>query len=135
MTVIDAFRDALTGDDPTAAAPLFAEDVVLHSPAVISTDYRGRELVGRIAGFSAQVLGDVRFTDELHSAGQSTHGLVFEATVGEQPAQGVLYLATRDDRIAEVTLLLRPLRAVEAFVQAMGARGAQPALDFAAGTE
>lgn len=135
MTVIDALRHALTSGDPTAAASLFAEDAVLHSPAVISVDYTGREQVGRIAGFSAQVLGDIRFTDELHSADQGTHALIFEGTVAEQPAQGVLYLATRDDRIAEITLLLRPLRAVEAFVQAMGTRGAQPAVDFAAGIQ
>ena len=99
MTVIDAFRRALATADPAAAA-LFAEDVVLHSPAVISTGYTGRQQVARIAGFAAQVLGDIRFTDELHSPEQSTHGLVFEATVGEQRAQGALYLSTANDLIA-----------------------------------
>ena len=136
MNTLDAFRSAFETSDAAAAVATFAEDVVLHSPAVISQDYAGRELAGRIIGFAAQVLEDVRFTDELHSPEGSTHGLVLEARVGAERAQGILYLGTADDgRITGVTLLLRPLRAVQAFVEAMGVRGAQPALDYAAGTE
>jgi hypothetical protein len=135
MTVIDAFKDAVAASDPAAAVAALAEDVVLHSPAVISTEYAGRERVGRIVGFAAQVLQGIRFTDELHGADRSTHALVFEVRVGDQPAQGVFYLRTGDGHIVDLTLLLRPLRALEAFVEAMRARGAEPALDLAAGRE
>lgn len=135
MTVIDSFRAAIEASDPAAAVAAFAEDVVLHSPAVISVDYTGRERVGRITGFAARTLEDICFTDELHSGDQGTHGLVFEARVGDQRTQGIFYLGTSDGRIVSLTLLLRPLRAVEAFVGAMGALGAEPALDFAGGTD
>jgi limonene-1,2-epoxide hydrolase len=135
MTVIEAFRTAMEAKDLAAVTATFAEDVVLHSPAVIATEYAGRERVSRITGFAAQTLGDIRFTDELHGSEDRSHGLVFEATVGDQRAQGIFYLRTDDGGIVSLTLLLRPLRAVEAFVQAMGARGAEPALDFSAGNE
>jgi len=135
MNPVDAFRSAFESRDAAAAMAIFAEDVVLHSPAVISQDYSGRELTGRIIGFAAQVLEDVRFTDELHSPDGSSHALVLEARVGAERAQAILYLGTAADRIASITFMLRPLRAVQAFVEAMGSRGAQPALDYAAGTD
>jgi hypothetical protein len=133
VTVIDAFRTALETGDRSAATAGFAEQVVLHSPAVISTDYTGRELVSQITGMAVQTLQGIRFTDELHSLHDDTHALVFEATVGDEPAQGVFHVATSGGMIVSLTLLLRPLRAVQAFVDSMGSRGAQPALDHARG--
>ena len=94
MNPLDAFRSSFETRDPTAAVATLAEDVVLHSPALISRDYAGPELVGGILGFAAQVLEDVHFTDELHSPDGSTHGLVLEARIGTEQAQGVLYLGT-----------------------------------------
>jgi hypothetical protein len=135
MNPVDAFRSAVVARDAAAAVATFADDVILHSPAVISQDYAGREVIGRIIAFAAQVLEDVRFTDELHSPDGSTHGLVLEARIGEERAQAILYLRTAADRIASITFLLRPLRAAQAFVGAMGSLGAQPALDYAAGID
>jgi hypothetical protein len=133
MTVIDTFRTALETGDRDAATAGFAAEVVLHSPAVISTDYTGRELVTQITGMAMQTLDGIRITDELHSPHGDTHALLFEAAVGDEPAQGVFHLATADGRIVSLTLLLRPLRAVQAFVETMRSHGAQPALDHARG--
>jgi SnoaL-like domain len=135
MTVIDSFRSAMEARDTAAVVATFAEDVVLHSPAVISSEYAGRERVSRIMGLAGQTLEDIRFTDELHAADHRTHALVLEARVGDQPAQGILYLGTDGDLIASVTLMLRPVRSQQAFVDAMLARGAEPALDYARGTQ
>ncbi|HEY2704933.1 MAG TPA: nuclear transport factor 2 family protein [Candidatus Dormibacteraeota bacterium] len=133
MTVIDSFRTAIETGDRGAATAGFAADVVLHSPAVISTDYRGRDLVAQITGMAMQTLSGIRITDELHGGGGDTHALVFEGNVGDEPAQGVFHLATRDGEIVGLTLLLRPLRAVQAFVETMRSHGAQPAIDHARG--
>jgi hypothetical protein len=133
VTVIDTFRTALETGDRTAATAGFAEQVVLHSPAVISTEYAGRELVAQTVGMAMQALQGIRFTDELHSVHDDTHALVFDATVGDEPAQGVFHLGTSGGQIVSLTLLLRPLRAVQAFVDTMGSQGAQPALDHARG--
>jgi hypothetical protein len=133
MTVIDSFRTALETGDRGAATAGFAADVVLHSPAVISTDYRGRELVAQITGMAMQTLEGIRLTDELHGRDGGSHALVFEAAVGDEPAQGVFHLATGGGQIVSLTLLLRPLRAVQAFVDTMRSKGAQPALDHARG--
>lgn len=75
-------------------------------------------------------------TDELHSPDGRTHALLVDGRVGAQSLQGCLYLRTDDTGLVDdLTFMLRPLRAVEAFVAAMGALGAQPALDLQAGGE
>ena len=80
-----------------------------------------------------QVLEEVRVTDLLHDEDGLTVGFVFEARVGRLPSQAFMLLRTNGDRISELTLLLRPLAALDAFVRAMADLGAQPALDAGAG--
>ena len=134
MTVVDRFRSAFTAGDAAALDGAFAEDAVLHSPAVISTEYRGRELVTRITGLAMRTLSDVRFTDELHGDTGGSHALVLDAAVGGERVQGVLYFTTgADGLITGLTFMLRPLRGVQAFVETMLGFGAQPALDHAEG--
>lgn len=87
-------------------------------------------------GFAMQTIEDRRVTDELHSSDGRTHALLVEGRVSAQSLQGCLYLRTDDAGLVDdLTFMLRPLRAVEAFVAAMGALGAQPALDLQAGGE
>jgi hypothetical protein len=102
---------------------------------VISTEYTGRERVEGILRRALDTLGQVRFTDELHSADLSTHALVFDATVTGQAVQGIFYLGIANGRIGSLTLMMRPARGQQAFVDAMLTRGAEPALDFASGTQ
>ncbi|HEY3238693.1 MAG TPA: nuclear transport factor 2 family protein [Acidimicrobiia bacterium] len=136
MTTIEGFRKAFEGDDLPGVVATFAEDIVLHSPAVIESEYPGRSLVATIMGLAMQTVDDKRVTDELHSPDGRTHALMVEGRVGAQSLQGCLYLRTNDNGLVDdLTFMIRPLHAVEAFVTAMGARGAQPALDLQAGGE
>ena len=64
---------------------------------------------------------DSRYTDEL--TGDGTHGLVFEARVGEKQLQGWDYLALdADGLVTELTVMVRPLSGLIAVAEAMAAR-------------
>lgn len=126
---LEAARTAMTTADPAPIVATFTDDVQLHSPALISPDYRGRPVVGSIVAAALQALEDVRVTDVMRSADGTTGGLVFDARVRGLSAQGFVLLRTQGDRVREITLLLRPLPALRAFVERMGELGAQPALD------
>jgi hypothetical protein len=134
VDTIETFRKAFEGGDHAGVVATFADDIVLHSPAVIESEYPGRELVATIMGLAMETIEEPRIPDVLHSDDGSTHALIVEGRVGAQRLQGMLYLRTDATGLVEdVTFMIRPLRANEAFVAAMGARGAQPALDLEAG--
>ena len=126
---LEAARTGMTTADPAPIIATFADDVQLHSPALTSSDYRGRQLVGSIVAAALQALENVRVTEVMRSAEGTTGGLVFDARVRGLSAQGFVLLRTQGDRVREITLLLRPLPALRAFVERMGELGAQPALD------
>ena len=131
---IAAFRQALEGDDHPGVAATLSDGVVLHSPAVIETEYSGRDLVAGIIRFAMDTIEDGRVTDELHGGGGASHAIMMEGRIGAQPLQACLYLRSdAGDRIDEVTFMLRPFHAVAAFVDAMAAAGAQPAVDLKSG--
>jgi hypothetical protein len=126
---LEAARAGMTASDPAPILATFADDVQLHSPALISSDYRGREVVGSIVAAALQALEDVRVTDVLRSADGTTGGVVFDARVRDLSAQGFVLLRMDGDQVSEITLLLRPVAALRAFIERMGELGAQPALD------
>ncbi len=130
---LETLGSALEAGDPAPIVGTFSEDIQLHSPAIIGPEYRGRELVASIVSAAMQVLDEVRVTDVLHAEDADTAGVVFEARAREVPAQGFLLLRTRGEYVSELTLLLRPLSALGAFVSAMAELGAQPALDAGKG--
>jgi hypothetical protein len=135
MSVVETFRKAAESGDYSALGPILAPDVALHSPAVIDTDYTGSELVNGILAAAFQVLQDIRFTDVLHGEDGRSHGLMVEMRIGDQRGQGFIYLEEGDGLVTHLTFLVRPLRANQAFVEAMGLLGAQPALDYEAGQQ
>ena len=127
---LETLRSAFEAGDPAPILATFADDVQLHSPALISPpDYRGRDVVGPIVTLAMRVIEEVRVTDLLESRDAQTGGAIFQARIGGQPAQGVVMLRTKDNRVAEITLLIRPLPALRDFVTRMGELGAQPAID------
>ena len=128
---LDALRSAFEVGDPAPIVATFSDDVQLHSPALIGPEYRGRDLVASIVTSAMQVLEDARVTDVVQTADGATGGVVFDARVGELPAQGFILLRTNGGRVSEITLILRPLPALRAFVDRMGELGAKPALDAA----
>ena len=117
MTLLEAIanrdRDALVG--------LLAEDVVFHSPV---QTYRGRDQVIHLLLTIGGILEAIEIT---RPAGRATF---FATQVEEHPMDGVLDVDTDGDgRITEITLMLRPLAALQAAVARMAralAHGAQP---------
>ncbi len=128
-SALDSLRSGLEAGDPAPILATFSQDVQLHSPAIIGPEYRGRDLVASIVAAAMKVLEEVRVTDVLHGEDAATAGVVFDARVRELPSQGFILLRMRGEHISELTVLLRPLASLGAFVSAMAELGAQPALD------
>ncbi|MDQ3934337.1 MAG: nuclear transport factor 2 family protein [Actinomycetota bacterium] len=96
---------------------LLAPTVVFNSPVTFKP-FRGAETVAVVLRGVFEVFEGFHYVDEL--AGEELHGLVFEARVGERDVSGIdLFRATTDGRIAELTVMVRPLSAVAALAEAM----------------
>jgi uncharacterized protein len=114
-----AFHDAVVAGDMETAIAQLADDVVFRSPAV-HRPYEGREATATILRAVAEVFEDFHYTDVLDEGDRA--GLVFAARVGDRQLQGWDYLRFDDDgRIAELTVMLRPLSGLIAVTEAMGA--------------
>jgi hypothetical protein len=102
--------------DDWAAA--LAPDVVLHSP-ILRAPFVGREVAVELYGVLFEVLGDVDITHEL-SDGDS-HAFFWRAQIGARSIEGTdLLRHDEHGKIAEVTVLLRPLVAIATFAAAVG---------------
>lgn len=107
------FRTAVEGGQFDTIGDIFAEDGVLHSP-IAQRPYRGRAVIATVVGAVARVLDDFRFERELDGA------LMFRATVDGLDIQGCDFLHTDDDGLVdEITVMMRPLKAVAAFAARM----------------
>jgi hypothetical protein len=110
MDLLSAIRER----DREALAALVADEVVFHSPA---TTYRGREQVVDLLVVIGKVLEDVTTTRELETV------KFIKGRSERDELDGVLVeVKGEDGRIAEITILLRPLAAVQrAVVRVAGA--------------
>jgi hypothetical protein len=114
----DRFRDAVEARDHAAVVDALAPDVVFNSP-VAFRPFEGRETVGEVLAAVLDTFEDFRYTDEL--AGPTAHALVFRARVDGKELEGIdLLRFDADGRIADFTVLVRPLSATIALAQAMG---------------
>jgi hypothetical protein len=120
MSTAERYRAAVEAKDLDSVAELLAEEIVFHSPVTFHP-FLGRETVTRLLAEVVQVFEDFRFTDELRMDG--AHALIFRATVAGKEIEGIDLLRFDDDgRIADFTVMLRPLSAFTLFAQAMGER-------------
>ena len=106
---------AIAAGDRDALAAMVSDGVVYHTPG---TTYRGREQVVDVLAVGPSVIANLRATRDQVAIGDG-EGLTFvTGTVEQEQLHGVL-LEARDEagRIAEITLLLRPLSAVQAAVR------------------
>ncbi|MDP7703676.1 MULTISPECIES: nuclear transport factor 2 family protein [unclassified Mycobacterium] len=109
------FRAAVEAGQFATIGSIFAEDGVLHSP-IAHRPYRGRAVIATVVGTVATVLDDFHFVRELDGA------LIFQATVDGLEIQGCDILHTDDDGLVdEITVMMRPLKAVAAFAARMRA--------------
>jgi len=103
--------DAIRAADRDALRALLADEVVFHSPV---QTYRGKDQVVHLLVTIGGVLDAIGVTRELNGV------TFFTAEVEEHPMDGVLDEHTDDDgRIAEITLMLRPLAQLQAAVARM----------------
>jgi hypothetical protein len=113
----DAFRAAAEAKDFGAADELFAEDASFRSP-VVYKPYEGRDQIKVLLSAVVQVFEDFRYVHHVETGDVAV--LMFEARVGEKRLQGVDILRFgADDRIAEMTVMVRPMSGVHALAEAM----------------
>jgi hypothetical protein len=121
-----AFRRAAETKDLDLLRETLAEDVVLHSP-ILFKGFEGRDTAMFVLANVIEVFEDFRYLDEVH--GDGTVVLRFAAKVdGNLEIEGIDYLTLdADGRVTDLTVFLRPLKAVHAFNERMSARlGAAP---------
>ncbi|XVU26899.1 nuclear transport factor 2 family protein [Actinoplanes sp. CA-054009] len=122
---VHPFRAAVESDDIAAAIALLDDDVLFHSP-VVHKPYRGRAAVAEILRAVVEVFEDFHYVREISSPGSLDHALVFRARVGDRELEGCDFIhQTADGRIAELTVMVRPLSASLALAESMKARLAQ----------
>jgi hypothetical protein len=115
------FRAAVEAGDIEAAVALLAPDVTFRSP-VVHRPYEGADAVAVLLRAVFEVFEDFRYHEELQS-GDGGHALIFAARVGDRELQGLDLL--RDDdrgRIAQFTVMVRPLSGALALAEAMKAK-------------
>jgi SnoaL-like protein len=115
----DAFRAAVESEDPEALTDTLAEGVVFRSPVVFRA-YEGKEVVSTILTQGAmKVFEDFRYVDQL-SDGDS-EALIFAARVGDRTLDGLdLLRFDADGKVAELTVMVRPMSGLNALAEAMG---------------
>ncbi|HTT95079.1 MAG TPA: nuclear transport factor 2 family protein [Solirubrobacterales bacterium] len=126
MSAPHPFRRAAETKDLDLLRENLAEDVVLHSP-ILFKGFEGREMTMVVLANVIQVFEDFRYLDEVH--GDGTVVLRFAAKVaGKFEIEGIDYLTLdAGGRVTELTVFLRPQKAVQAFNELMVARlGAAP---------
>ncbi|MCB0926155.1 MAG: nuclear transport factor 2 family protein [Mycobacterium sp.] len=115
------FRHAVEAGDLDAAIALLDDGVIFRSP-IAHKPYVGKEVVGLILRTVATIFEDFVYEREIGAPGSPDHALVFAATVDGLQIQGCDFLRTNDaGLIEEFTVMLRPLKAVQAFAGKMGA--------------
>jgi hypothetical protein len=120
------FRRAAEDKDLELLRETLAEDVVLHSP-ILFKGFEGREMAMVVLANVIEVFEDFRYLDEVHADGTAV--LRFAAKVdGKFEIEGIDYLTLDDEgRVTDLTVFLRPQKAVQAFNERMVARlGAAP---------
>jgi hypothetical protein len=117
-----AFRRAVEARELDSIGTLLAEDVVLHSPIAFKP-YHGRETVAKIIKLVGSILQDFAYQCEIGAESDDDHALVFGARIDDLSIQGCDFVHTdADGLIDELTVMMRPLRAVQAFETQMKAR-------------
>ena len=111
------FRLAIEAGDHAAAIDELAPGCQFHSP-VAFRPFDGKEATAGVLTAIASVFEDFEYIDEL-TAGD-TVALIFRARVGDKSVQGIDYLRLDEDgKIAEFTVMLRPLSAIMAVGERM----------------
>ena len=116
----DAFRKAAEAKDFAAGEDLFADDVTFNSP-VVYKPYEGPEALAMLLSAVVRVFENFRYLHQVETGDVAV--LMFEANVGDRDLQGVDILSFDDDgKIAELTVMVRPMSGMHALAEAMKAQ-------------
>jgi SnoaL-like protein len=114
------FRVAAEAKDVALMTETLREDVVLHSP-ILFRGFEGRDVVGQVLTHVAATLENLTYIDELVEG--RTVALRFKADVGDRELEGIDFLELDEDgRVAELTVFMRPLSALNRFNEEMKVR-------------
>jgi len=122
-----AFSDAVAGGDIEAAISLLDDNVEFRSPAV-HKPYQGKAACAMILRAVVEVFEDFHYVREIGDEGASDQALVFTARVGDKELEGCDFLHVNEDGlIDEFAVMVRPLSATVALVEAMKVKLAEMA--------
>lgn len=128
--MLGEFARAFEAADAAAAVDTMADNVVLRV-AVHDQPFEGRHAASQILGAVLDgVLHDITVIETI--TGDSAEVLVFHAQVAQYPGRADGLLVGRSDgsgRIADLTVFLRPLPALQALADEMGRRLGGPRPD------
>jgi hypothetical protein len=114
----DEFRKAVEAKDLDGMREALADDVVFHSPITFKP-FEGRESVSMLLGVVFRTFEDFRYTDELDR--DDVKALVFKARVGDKEVEGLdLLRIDGEGKIADFTVMVRPLSGAMALAEAVG---------------
>ena len=114
------FRAAVEAGDLEAAVALFANDATLDSPVAFKP-FAGIEAIGVVLRAVYETFEDFHYTDEF--ASEHSQALVFRARVGDRAVEGLdLIRMGADGRIANLTVMIRPMSGLIALAEAMSAK-------------
>jgi hypothetical protein len=115
----DAFKAAVEARDERALGEVLSPDVVFRSPAVFKS-YEGRDATMLVLRAVTNVFEDFRYEDRFE--GPEGEVLLFAARVGDRELDGIdLLRFDEEGRVRELVVMIRPLSALNALVEAMGA--------------
>lgn len=115
-----AFRAAVEAKDLDGMMALFAPDAVLHSPVTFKP-FEGVDAIRMLFGVLIEVFQDFTYIGQM--AGEGVESLLFTTRVGTRDVEGIDIIRTDDaGRIVDFTVMVRPMSAVHALAEQVGAR-------------
>src|SRR4051794_1250019 len=116
------FRKAVESGDMDNVSALLADDVVFTSPVALKP-YPGKAITAAILRGVFRVFKDFTYVREIAGPDGRDHAFVFTATVAGKKLQGCDFLHFDENgKIDDFTVMVRPLSAVQALAEAMGAQ-------------
>lgn len=110
-------RDALESRDPEIARAAFTENGVVRSP-IFSVEFQGPDEAAEVLGAVYKTVGEVEF---LYGEPGDPHVFIWRSDVDGEPLEGVdLIRYDAQGKITELTVFLRPMRGVAAFLDKAG---------------
>jgi hypothetical protein len=121
VSELSPFRAAVESKDFANVETTLAPDVHFRSPVVFAP-YDGREAVGTLLRVVGDVLGpQLSYQWQIRDGDREV--LCFKSVVGDREIEGVDLLRYNEDGlIAELVVMMRPLSALHAMRDAMGAK-------------